>query len=122
MKNIIVYGLPNCDITKMALLWLKKNNPGFEFHDYKKSGISLEKLNEWSQKTSWEKLLNKRGTTWKKISPQIQQTITNQDAATRLMQEHTSLIKRPVIEINDRILIGFDEAIYNDLLPVSLKC
>ena len=60
--------------------------------------------------------MNKRGTTWKKISPQVQQTINNQQAATRLMQEHTSLIKRPVIELNDSLLIGFDEVVYNNKL------
>jgi arsenate reductase len=116
MKSITVYGLPHCDITRLALSWLKKNKVAFEFHDYKKYGISSKKLNEWSKKTSWEKLLNKRGTTWKKLNPQIQQTINNEKAAIGLMQEHTSLIKRPVIEIDNSILIGYDEQVYNDIL------
>jgi len=116
MKNVTVYGIPNCDITKKAFAWLKENKIDYKFHDYKKEGISLAKLNEWSKKSSWEILLNKRGTTWKGISPAIQQTISNQKAAAQLMQEHTSLIKRPVIEVNDEILIGFDQTIYNDVL------
>ncbi len=119
MSNVIIYGIPNCDITKMALTWLRKNKIEFQFHDYKKSGIAAAKLNEWSKKVSWETILNKRGTTWKKISPEIQQTITSQQAAVKLMQQHTSLIKRPVIEINGKILIGFDENVYHDDMLAS---
>ncbi|MEO8772635.1 MAG: Spx/MgsR family RNA polymerase-binding regulatory protein [Ferruginibacter sp.] len=114
MKIITIYGIPNCDITKLTLAWLKKNKIDYNFHDYKKAGITAAKLNDWSKKKSWEILLNKRGTTWKKISPEIQQTITDQKAAVQLMQEHTSLIKRPVVEINGTILIGYDEAIFNN--------
>lgn len=116
MNNIIVYGIPNCDITKKAIAWLKKNNIEFYFHDYKKSGITTSRLNSWAKEKSWEMILNKRGTTWKKIPPEIQRTITGQKAAVQLMLEHNSLIKRPVIAINDRILIGYDEAGYNDIL------
>ena len=116
MKNVTVYSIPNCDITKKAFAWLKENRIAYNFHDYKKEGITIAKLNEWSKKSSWEILLNKRGTTWKGISPAIQQTIINQKTAAALMQEHTSLIKRPVIEINGTILIGYDEARYKDLL------
>lgn len=116
MKKTIVYGIPNCDVTKKAMAWLNKNKVAFEFHDYKKSGISISKLNEWSSALSWETILNKRGTTWKSISPEIQQTITNQKMAVQLMQEHTSLIKRPVIETGNDILTGFNEAVYKDKL------
>ncbi len=114
MKQLIVYSIPNCDVTKLALARLRKNKIDFSFHDYKKSGITISKLNDWSKKVGWEKLLNKRGTTWRGISTDIQQTINDQRSAVHLMQEHTSLIKRPVIEMNGEILIGFDEAIYND--------
>ncbi|MFT3909830.1 MAG: Spx/MgsR family RNA polymerase-binding regulatory protein [Ferruginibacter sp.] len=116
MKNVTIYSIPNCDVTKKVFTWLKENKIAYNFHDYKKEGITVTKLNEWSKKSSWEKLLNKRGTTWKGISPAIQETINNQKAAAQLMQEHTSLIKRPVIEVNDKILIGFDETIYKDVL------
>lgn len=116
MKKITVYSIPNCDVTKLALAWLKKNKIEFDFHDYKKAGITAVKLNEWSKKSSWEMLLNKRGTTWKKISPEIQQTIVDQKNAVQLMQEHTSLIKRPVVEADGSLLIGFDEAVYNNKL------
>jgi Spx/MgsR family transcriptional regulator len=114
MKNVTIYGIPNCDITKMALAWLKKHKIDFAFHDYKKEGITAAKLNEWSKKKSWELLLNKRGTTWKKISPEIQHTITDQKTAVRLMQEHTSLIKRPVVESGEKLLIGYDEATFKE--------
>lgn len=116
MKIVIIYGIPNCDVTKKAFAWFKKNNIEYHFHDYKKEGVAIAKLNEWSKKTSWEILLNKRGTTWKGFSPAIQQTISNQKAAVKIMQEYTSLIKRPVIEINGTILIGYDEAGYSNVL------
>ncbi|MEO6670841.1 MAG: arsenate reductase [Ferruginibacter sp.] len=112
--NITIYGIPNCDVTKKAITWLQKNKIDFEFHDYKKFGVTVSKLTEWSKKKSWEILLNKRGTTWKKLSPEIQQTIDDEKTAVRLMQEHTSLIKRPVIEVDGKLLVGYDEAIYKD--------
>ena len=119
MATITVYGIPNCDITKKAMNWLKQNNIHFVFHDYKKEGINIDKLNEWSAKSSWEILLNKRGTTWKAIDSKVQETIIHQEAAVKLMHEHTSLIKRPVIEINKEILIGFDEKSYKNKLLKS---
>lgn len=117
--SIIVYGIPNCDITKKAMTWLKQNNISFVFHDYKKEGINIDKLNSWSAKSSWENLLNKRGTTWKSLESSIQEKITNQVTAVKLMSEHTSLIKRPVLEINNDILIGFDEKLYKNKLLIS---
>lgn len=116
INNITVYGIPNCDSTRMAISWLKQNNIEFQFHDYKKAGISSERLNEWAKSEKWEHFLNKRGSTWKKLSPEVQLSITNQKAAFRLMQEHTSLIKRPILEKNKTILVGFDQTIYHDFL------
>ena len=116
MKPVTIYGIPNCDSTKKAVNWLKANNIPFTFHDYKKEGISLAKLNEWTKLSSWEILLNKKGTTWKKIDPAIQATITNSKLATSLMKEHTSLIKRPILEVAGKILVGFSETTYHENL------
>ena len=116
MNEIIVYGIPTCDVTKKALVWLKKNNLVFDFHDYKKQGITTAKLSSWSKEKGWQMLLNKRGTTWKVFNPDIQQAIINQKSAVQLMQTHTSLIKRPVIEAAGNILIGYDEAAYKEVL------
>ncbi|HEY1025196.1 MAG TPA: ArsC family reductase [Sphingobacteriaceae bacterium] len=104
-----VYGIKNCDTVKKALTWLQNHNVEFEFHDFKKLGVSEEKLQEWGDKLGWEKLLNKKGTTWRKLDPAVQQAVNSEAEAFKLMQDKTSVIKRPVIEAGDRISIGFDE-------------
>ncbi len=109
MNKIIVYGIPNCDTIKKTLDWYKNKNISVEFVDYKKSGISTEKLAGWCKKVGYEVLLNKKSTTWRSLDPAVQQKITNEKVAIQLMQEYTSIIKRPVVEINGNILVGFNE-------------
>lgn len=110
---MIVYGIKNCNTVKSALDWLKKNNVEFEFHDYKSKGITESKLREWSRQTGWEPLVNKRGTTWRQLDAETQSSITDEKSAIALMMEKTSVIKRPLIESDGKVLtIGFDEAEY----------
>jgi len=110
---MIVYGIKNCNTVKNALDWLKKNKVEFEFHDYKKSGVTASKLTDWSKQVGWESLVNKRGTTWRQLDEAVQNKITNEKAAIALMVEKTSVIKRPLIEDNGKVLLlGFDEAQY----------
>lgn len=110
---MIVYGIKNCNTVKNALDWLKKNKVEFEFHDYKKSGVTASKLTDWSKQVGWESLVNKRGTTWRQLDEAVQNKITNEKAAISLMVEKTSVIKRPLIEDNGKVLLlGFDEAQY----------
>ena len=105
-----IYGIPNCNTVKKTLDWFRLHGIDFEFHDFKKLGISRLKLEEWSGHLGWEALLNKRGTTWKLLAPEIQNSITSKDSAFKLMQEKVSLIKRPVIETGlDSVLLGFNE-------------
>lgn len=108
-----VYGIKNCNTVKSALDWLKKHKIDFEFHDYKAKGITDAKLKEWSKQVGWESLVNKRGTTWRQLDEKVQAKITNESAAVALMKEKTSVIKRPLIEKNGKVLVlGFDEAAY----------
>jgi arsenate reductase len=110
---MIVYGIKNCNTVKSAIDWLNKNKVEFEFHDYKKSGISEVKLSEWCNQVGWESLVNKRGTTWRQLDELIQKKVTNEKSAIALMMEKTSVIKRPLIEKNGQVLLlGFDEATY----------
>ncbi len=110
---MIIYGIKNCNTVKSAIEWLNKNKVDFEFHDYKKSGISEAKLNEWCKQVGWESLVNKRGTTWRQLDEKIQNRVTNEKAAIALMMEKSSVIKRPLIENNGKVLLlGFDEATY----------
>jgi arsenate reductase len=112
-----VYAIPNCNTVKKALDWLKENKVAFEFHDYKKQGITSSKLTEWSKQIGWEALLNKKGATWRQLPKEIQETITTQKAAIALMMEKTSIIRRPLIEENGKILVlGFEETEYKKAL------
>lgn len=105
-----LYGIKNCNTVKSAVEWLKKKKVEFDFHDYKAKGITGEKLKEWSKQVGWENLVNKRGTTWRQLGPDIQKTITNEKAAIALMKEKTSVIKRPLIEKDGKVVaLGFDE-------------
>ena len=114
---MIVYGIKNCNTVKTALDWLKKHNIEFEFHDYKKSGITTAKLTEWSKQVGWESLVNKRGTTWRQLDETVQAKVTNEKAAIALMLEKNSVIKRPLIEVNNKIVVlGFDESDYKKKL------
>ncbi|MCX2433024.1 Spx/MgsR family RNA polymerase-binding regulatory protein [Pedobacter sp. GR22-10] len=110
---MIVYGIPNCNTVKKSLDWLKKNKIDFEFHDFKKKGITAEKLNEWCAVFGWGTVLNRKGLTWKKLNKEEQANINNQEKAIAYLIENTSAIKRPVIEKDGQaILISFDEALY----------
>lgn len=116
MNKITVYGIPNCDTIKKTLDWLRKNKISFEFHDYKRSGISKTKLAGWCKKTGYEIILNKKSTTWRGLPLAQQEKITNQAAAIQLMTENTSIIRRPVIEYEDKLLVGFNETVYKKAL------
>ncbi len=108
-----VYGIKNCNTVKSALDWLKKNKIEFDFHDYKSKGITETKLKAWSKQVGWESLVNKRGTTWRQLDEATQKKITSEKAAIALMLEKTSVIKRPLIEEDGKVLaLGFDEGVY----------
>ena len=92
--------------------WFKKNNVFFSFHDYKQEGISKEKLEEWCNKTDWELIFNKRSTTWRELPEAEQKKVTNQAAAIKIMIMQNSIIKRPVLDFNSKLLVGFKEEEY----------
>ncbi len=114
---MIVYGIKNCNTVKSALEWLNKKQIEFEFHDYKSKGITEAKLRDWCKQVGWENLVNKRGTTWRQLDESVQRKITNEKAAISLMLEKTSVIRRPLIERNGKVLVlGFDEDEYRTKL------
>ena len=109
-KIIRVYGIPNCDTVKKARTWLTQQGLEHEFHDFKKQGVSSGKLQDWIQALGWEKVLNRQGTTWRKLDAAQQSSVTDAASATQLLLEHVSAIKRPVVEWPDgRITIGFKD-------------
>ncbi|TCC95474.1 arsenate reductase [Pedobacter hiemivivus] len=110
---MIVYGIPNCNTVKKARTWLEENGFNPEFHDFKKKGITAEKLNAWCDAFGWEAVLNKKGTTWKKLSSDVQQMVTDQKTAIEVLLQNNSAIKRPVVEVDGKpILISFNEDQY----------
>ncbi|WP_407431432.1 ArsC family reductase [Arcticibacter sp.] len=113
-----VYGIKNCSTVKKALDWLDGHQISYEFHDFKKWGIDEERLRVWSDVVGWEALVNKRGTTWKQLDPGVQQRVVDAQTAFPVLMEKTSIIKRPVVETGNGVLLGFDEARYAEAFGV----
>jgi len=105
--TIVIYGIKNCDTMKKARAFLDKQGIEYAFHDYKTAGIDKEKLEKWAKKAGWEVLLNKAGTTFKKLPDKDKEGL-NEAKAIKLMVAQPSMIKRPVLEIGGgKILVGF---------------
>ena len=111
---ITMYGIPNCDTIKKARNWLKDNNIDYEFHNYKKDGVPEKELTKWVKENGWEVLLNKRGTTWRKLDDAIKDNV-DKKSAIKIMLSNPSIIKRPVLDNGKNILIGFAENEYKKL-------
>jgi len=116
---IKVYGIPNCNSVKKAITWLKENNREFEFHDFKKEGVNADQLKSWSAAFGWEQVLNKKGTTWKKLTPEQQSAVVDEASAAAVMIAAPSMIKRPVILNDDKpVLLGYDEERYAQSIKI----
>ena len=112
---IKIYGIPNCDTMKKARRWLEDNGVEYVFHDYKKLGVPEKELTRWVRQAGWETVLNKRGTTWRKLDDDTKESI-DEASAIRIMLENPSIIKRPVLESGNTLLIGFRQADYQQLV------
>jgi len=111
-----IYGIKNCNSMKKAFDWCEEHGVAFEFHDYKKAGVPRDRLVPWCQAIGWKTLVNTKGTTWRKLTPE-QQDIQTQSQAVALMVEFPSLIKRPVVETDSgQLLVGFDPAMFGSFV------
>jgi Spx/MgsR family transcriptional regulator len=108
---ITLYGIKNCDTMKKARTWLDKHGVKYEFHDYKVAGIEQSVLTGWCREVGWEVLLNRSGTTFRKL-PDQQKTGLNERKAVSLMLAQPSMIKRPVLDSGKRLLVGFKADAY----------
>lgn len=108
---MILYGIKNCDTVKKARRWLEANDVTFSFHDFRVDGLEQATLESWLEYVPWETLLNKRGTTWRKLEDPRKDALT-QDIAIELMLANPTLIKRPVVITENDCLVGFKEADY----------
>jgi arsenate reductase len=115
---ITVYGIKNCDTMKRALRWLDENGISYDLHDYKKSGAPATLIKSWEKQLDWTELLNRRGTTWRKISTEVQATVTREKAI-QLMSDQPSLIKRPVLDVSGKLLCGFDPEAWAKALQIQ---
>lgn len=113
--SITMYAIPNCDTVKKARVWLEEHGIGYVFHDYKKSGADAEKLGQWIDEHGWEMVLNRAGTTFKKL-PEADKADIDKSKAIALMLAQPSMIKRPVLDVGTHRLVGFKPDLYSELL------
>jgi arsenate reductase (glutaredoxin) len=110
-----IYGIRQCDTMKKALAWLDQQAQAYAFVDYKCAGVVAERAPVWFAQVGWEALLNRRGLTWRRL-PESARTDLDERAALALMIAHPTLIRRPVLEIGERVLVGFDPQVWTGVL------
>ena len=118
--GVTIYGIKNCDTMKRARAWLDKRGIDYAFHDYKAEGIDRKHLDHWRKNVGWEVLLNKAGTTFRKLPDKDKQGL-DASKATTLMLAQPSMIKRPVLDVDGRLLVGFSPALYEEAFGKKLK-
>lgn len=111
---ITMYGIKNCDTIKKARKWLEENGVDYQFHDYKKDGLNEAQLDSWLDELGFEALINKRGTTWRKLPDDIKDNI-DRDSARAVMLENQSIIKRPLLDTGSQKVLGFKADEYQQL-------
>jgi arsenate reductase len=115
-NKTVVYGIPNCDTVKKARVWLEEHGVEFEFHDFKKTGVTAPLVQDWLKDVSLDALLNRRGTTWRGLSDDMKAAADTEAGAIALMIHKPSVIKRPVVVVNGRVkTLGFSEDQYATL-------
>jgi arsenate reductase (glutaredoxin) len=111
-----IYGIPNCGSVKKAFSWLSENGIKFQFYDFKNEPPTAAKITEWLEVQPMEILLNKKSTAWKGLTLVAQKKTSKKEDAIKIMQTTSNLIKRPVIEFEDKVLVGYDEVVYKETL------
>lgn len=112
---VALYGIPNCDTMKKARAWLHAHGVDYRFHDYKREGLDETRLRAWVAELGWEALVNRRGTTWRKLPEDVREGMDS-EAAIRIMLETPSIIRRPVLDTGEVRHAGFSETDYERLL------
>ncbi|MDH5784826.1 MAG: ArsC family reductase [Chromatiales bacterium] len=116
---VILCGIKNCDSVKKARNWLEGRGINYQFHDFRSDGLQRERVQQWNRAVGWETLLNRRGTSWRQLPQQTRDDI-DESSALALMLENPTLIKRPVLELNDgSVHVGFNAEHYAALFPTK---
>ena len=116
-KAVTIYGIKNCDTMKKARAWLDDRGVAYDFHDYKSAGIERARLERWAREAGWETLLNRAGTTFRKLPDKDKDGLTEKEALA-LMLDQPSMIKRPVLDVGGRLLVGFKPEQYDKVFEV----
>lgn len=111
---MIVYGLSNCDTVRKARAWLDERAIDYEFHDFRKDGLNPVQLRAWVDELGWESLINRRGTTWRQL-PEATRDNMNETLALAVMEDQPSIIKRPLLDLGSRRILGFDAEQWKNL-------
>jgi arsenate reductase (glutaredoxin) len=114
--TITVYGIPNCDSVKKARAWLTDHGVDYVFHDFKKQGVPPEGVDLWLKHVSWDVLINRKGTTWRKLDPALQASVMDNASASALMLEHTSVVKRPVVVKGQTVIVGVNPEAWSSVI------
>lgn len=114
-KTITLYGIANCDTVRQARGWLTERGVAHRFHDFSRQGLPLDQVPTWIAATGWEALLNRKGTTWRKLDPVTREGVLDATTALAVMQQQPSVVRRPVVEWDPEITIGFDPAVWERL-------
>ncbi len=116
MAAVTIYGIKNCDTMKKARAWLEAHGVAYGFHDYKTAGVEPRRVEGWAKEAGWETLLNRSGTTFRKLA-ESEKTALDEKKAVALMAALPTLIKRPVLDVGDRIIVGFKPEAYAKAFP-----
>ena len=118
----ILYGIPHCDTVKKARAWLADQGIAYVFHDFKKQGVPMAQLPHWMAAAGWDKVLNRQGTTWRRLDAATQASVHDEASAAALMQQQPSIIKRPIVQWpQGRITVGFSPEAWASLASTSVR-
>ena len=113
--TITLYGIPNCDTVKKARTWLTENGHAFDFHDFKKQGLDSATVADWLTQVDWQTLVNRKGTTWRKLGDEQKEAVIDNASAQALMLATPSVVKRPVLSRDGKFSVGFSDAQFHQL-------
>ncbi|MGE4530093.1 MAG: arsenate reductase [Acidithiobacillus sp.] len=113
--TIMIYGIRHCDTMKKAFAWLDAQGLSYVFHDFKKTGVEVQALRQWAEIWGWESLINRKGTTWRRLS-EADRAVADAESAFLLMQAHPSMIRRPILIADEKTLLGFDAVLWSATL------
>ena len=112
-----LFGIENCDQCRKARQWLRTRGVSVQVHDLRRDGLSAQMLERWLTRVPWDSLLNRRGQSWRKLEDSQRREVVDRDSLIELLLARPLLVKRPVLEASDRLLIGFSEAVYASAFP-----